>query len=80
MYFLFTKQALAIPHVLKGKNTLITAETGNGKTLAFLAPMIQQIAQKVRGMKDFPMNTPLGLIIVPGRELARQIYVSFSSD
>lgn len=73
-------QALAIPHVLEGKNTLITAETGNGKTLAFVAPMLQQIAQykNVYG-NNLPFNSPLGIIIVPGRELAEQIHAVASS-
>ncbi|XP_071542618.1 probable ATP-dependent RNA helicase DDX28 [Panulirus ornatus] len=67
-------QALAIPHVLEGKNTLIAAETGNGKTLAFIAPMLQQIYQRMKETgSDLPVNSPLGLVIVPGRELADQI-------
>lgn len=72
-------QALAIPHIMEGKNTLITAETGNGKTLAFLAPLLQQIENYKKLTRDFPMNTPLGLIIVPGRELAEQIHAVASA-
>ncbi|XP_068217275.1 probable ATP-dependent RNA helicase DDX28 [Palaemon carinicauda] len=72
-------QALAIPHIIEGKNTLITAETGNGKTLAFLAPLLQQIRKYKDLNKDLPMNTPLGLIIVPGRELAEQIHAVASA-
>ncbi|XP_042879794.1 probable ATP-dependent RNA helicase DDX28 [Penaeus japonicus] len=73
-------QSLAIPHVLEGKNTLIAAETGNGKTLAFLAPMLQQIAQHKKAFRDnYPVNSPLGLVIVPGRELAEQIQTVASS-
>ncbi|KAK4306468.1 hypothetical protein Pmani_021709 [Petrolisthes manimaculis] len=68
-------QALAIPHVLEGKNTFITAETGNGKTLAFLAPILQQIAKlKISMGSELPFNSPLGLVIVPSRELAEQIF------
>ncbi|KAK7080640.1 hypothetical protein SK128_003346 [Halocaridina rubra] len=66
-------QLLAIPHVLDGKNALITAETGNGKTLTFVAPMLQQIAKYKTSFNLLPFNSPLGLIIVPGRELAEQI-------
>lgn len=69
-------QSLAIPHVLDRKNTLITAETGNGKTLAFIAPMLQQIAEIKKVQSDPPMNSPRGLVIVPSKELATQIYVS----
>lgn len=67
-------QSLAIPHVLDGKNTLITAETGNGKTLAFIAPMLQQIAEKKKVQSELPMNSPRGLVMVPGKELAAQIH------
>ncbi|XP_027225026.2 probable ATP-dependent RNA helicase DDX28 [Penaeus vannamei] len=73
-------QTLAIPQVLEGNNTLIAAETGNGKTLAFVAPMLQQIAQRKKAFRDnYPMNSPLGLIVVPGRELAEQIQTIASS-
>uniref|UniRef100_A0A2S2NQZ6 RNA helicase n=1 Tax=Schizaphis graminum TaxID=13262 RepID=A0A2S2NQZ6_SCHGA len=67
-------QALGIPSILKGKNTLLAAETGCGKTLAYLTPIIQQILaykEKVKFNNQF--NSPLALVIVPGRELADQI-------
>lgn len=67
-------QSLAIPHVLEGKNTLISAETGNGKTLAFIGPMLQQIKERNAVLSELPMNSPLGLVIVPGKELAAQIH------
>lgn len=72
-------QSLAIPHVLEGKNTLICAETGNGKTLAFIGPMLQQIKERNAILSELPMNSPLGLVIAPGKELATQIHVSPSS-
>lgn len=71
-------QSLAIPHVLDGKNTLITSETGNGKTLSYIAPMLQQIAERKKVQPELPMNSPMGLVIVPGKELAAQIQVSSS--
>ncbi|KAL4141572.1 hypothetical protein QTP88_004191 [Uroleucon formosanum] len=67
-------QALGIPSILRGNNTLLAAETGCGKTLAYLAPIIQQILahkEKVKFKNQF--NSPLALVIVPGRELADQI-------
>lgn len=73
-------QSLAIPHLLEGKNALIAAETGNGKTLAFITPMLQQIRQRMKIFgTNLPMNSPLGLVIVPGRELAEQIHSVASS-
>jgi ATP-dependent RNA helicase RhlE len=36
-------QAAAIPHALEGKDVLATAQTGTGKTLAFLLPVIEHM-------------------------------------
>ena len=78
----FTKptniQHEAIPAMLEHPDcsTLIAAETGNGKTLAFLVPMLQHILRR-KEVEDeegpSPHNSPYGLIITPGRELADQI-------
>jgi ATP-dependent RNA helicase RhlE len=58
-------QAAAIPQALEGKDVLATAQTGTGKTLAFLIPVIEQLLQK---------DTPgiAALVLVPTRELAMQ--------
>ena len=39
-------QAAAIPPALEGKDVLATAQTGTGKTLAFLIPIVEQIVQR----------------------------------
>src|ERR1700704_5007852 len=39
-------QAAAIPEALLGKDVLATAQTGTGKTLAFLIPILEQFLQK----------------------------------
>ena len=54
-------QAAAIPQALAGKDVLATAQTGTGKTLAFLIPVIQQLLQQ---------NAPgiAALVLVPTRE------------
>jgi len=59
-------QAATIPQALAGKDVLATAQTGTGKTLAFLVPIIEQLLQQ---------NTPgiNALILVPTRELAMQV-------
>ena len=59
-------QAAAIPHAMEGKDVLATAQTGTGKTLAFLVPTIEKIAT---------INTPgvAALVLVPTRELAIQV-------
>jgi ATP-dependent RNA helicase RhlE len=65
-------QALAIPHQLAGHDVVITAQTGTGKTLAFLLPLLERLGKQ---------NNPAGvsaLILSPTRELAIQISESFS--
>jgi superfamily II DNA/RNA helicase len=60
-------QAQSIPLILKGNDLLASAQTGTGKTAAFLLPIIQKITeQKHDGYIK-------ALIIVPTRELAMQI-------
>lgn len=64
-----------IPQMLAGDHTLIAAETGCGKTLAYLVPIVQQILMRKSGRsgRDMLFNTPTALILTPGRELATQI-------
>ncbi|HEY7186317.1 MAG TPA: DEAD/DEAH box helicase [Vicinamibacterales bacterium] len=56
----------AIPPALAGKDLLACAQTGSGKTAAFLLPILQQLIEKKRG-------TIRALILTPTRELAAQI-------
>lgn len=60
-------QEQAIPIVLKGNDLIASAQTGTGKTAAFLLPIIQKI---INGKND---GSTKALIIVPTRELAMQI-------
>ncbi|MBN1920134.1 MAG: DEAD/DEAH box helicase [Anaerolineae bacterium] len=60
-------QAEAIPHVLKGRDVLGLAQTGTGKTAAFILPILQRLAQG-------PLNRMRALILAPTRELAEQIH------
>lgn len=59
-------QEQAIPLILNGKDLIGCAQTGTGKTAAFVIPMLQHIQQH-------PGNFIKALVIVPTRELARQI-------
>src|SRR5579864_2971878 len=59
-------QAEAIPAVLAGRDLIATAQTGTGKTAAFLLPILNQLI-------DLPRGTSQALIIAPTRELAQQI-------
>src|ERR1700693_992547 len=65
-------QAATIPKALEGKDVLATAQTGTGKTLAFLIPMIEQLLQQVRpGIA--------ALVLVPTRELAMQVVAQYDA-
>jgi len=58
-------QALAIPVITQGKNLIAEAQTGTGKTLAFILPALQMI--------DLEDDFISVLVIAPTRELAIQI-------
>ena len=62
-------QADAIPPGLEGKDVLACAQTGSGKTVAFLLPILNGLMQKPRTRP----GTTRALIITPTRELAAQI-------
>lgn len=59
-------QTQAIPHVMQGKDVLGLAQTGTGKTAAFVLPILNRLIDRPRGK-------PRALIIAPTRELAEQI-------
>jgi len=65
-------QAQAIPPALAGQDVVATAQTGTGKTLAFLLPMLEKLSAG-RGPGGIK-----GLILSPTRELAMQTYESFT--
>ena len=67
-------QKKAIKHVFKGNNCLIAAETGSGKTLSYLIPLIQNIyLEKEASRGNAYLNTPRAVVVTPGRELSEQI-------
>ena len=59
-------QEQAIPHILNGKDIIGCAQTGTGKTAAFLLPVIENVLRKGH-------DGLAALVIVPTRELAIQI-------
>ena len=66
-------QAAAIPPALEGRDVLATAQTGTGKTLSFLIPIIEML------LKLQDRNAAQALILLPTRELAMQVEVAFKS-
>ena len=67
----FPIQALTIRDALSGRDVCGKAKTGSGKTLAFGLPMLQRV-ESAAGAAAGP-RAPLGLVLVPTRELARQV-------
>ena len=65
-------QAQAIPAVLSGRDVLAGAQTGTGKTAAFVLPILQKLG-KADG------RTPRALVLTPTRELAAQVAESARS-
>ncbi len=61
-------QALAIPAILKGKDLIAVAQTGTGKTAAFLLPILNKLSTG-----QYPEDAINCVIMSPTRELAQQI-------
>nr|WP_072281402.1 DEAD/DEAH box helicase [Rappaport israeli] len=61
-------QAQAIPFALEGRDLLLSAQTGSGKTAAFVLPMLDRIIRE-----DNRTAKPRVLILTPTRELALQV-------
>jgi len=65
-------QARAIPRILKGRDIMGLAQTGTGKTAAFVLPILNRLVEKKYG-------SVRALIIAPTRELAEQIHQAIES-
>src|SRR5579872_621954 len=61
-------QTKSIPEILLGKDIVASAQTGTGKTAAFVLPALHQLAEAKKAS-----STPRVLILTPTRELATQI-------
>ena len=62
-------QAQSIPAALAGKDIMASAQTGSGKTAAFLLPSLQKIVKR----SEKPGKGPRVLVLTPTRELAAQV-------
>ncbi len=63
-------QEQAIPPALEGKDVIGTAQTGTGKTLAFLLPLIEMLRRE-------PLHQASALVLLPTRELAMQVHEQY---
>ncbi|KAG7397806.1 hypothetical protein PHYBOEH_000187 [Phytophthora boehmeriae] len=74
-------QEKSIPVILAGNDVLCAAQTGTGKTLAYLVPVVEQILRKEQarlkehktGPAEVVLGRPSALILLPSRELALQV-------
>ena len=62
-------QAQAVPAALAGRDLMASAQTGSGKTAAFLLPALQKMIRR----SDKPGKGPRVLVLTPTRELAMQV-------
>jgi ATP-dependent RNA helicase RhlE len=63
-------QERAIPPALEGRDVIGTADTGTGKTLAFLTPLIEAVSWE-------PARHTVALVLMPTRELAMQVHEQY---
>lgn len=66
-------QQKALPLIMDGRNCIVTAQTGTGKTLAYLLPVLHRLIEHPQQASVAPQ----ALILSPTRELAQQIYRTF---
>ncbi|KAL6294065.1 hypothetical protein ACE6H2_002207 [Prunus campanulata] len=67
-------QAMAFAPVVEGKTSIIADQSGSGKTLAYLAPVIQRLREEeLQGLSKPLSQSPRVVILVPTAELASQV-------
>ena len=66
-------QAALVPAALGGGDWIVASQTGSGKTMAFLLPIMQKIFVAQQAGKTNPANAPLAVVLCPTRELAQQV-------
>jgi superfamily II DNA/RNA helicase len=69
-------QELSMPKARRGKDLLVHAQTGTGKTAAFGLPILQQMLD---APKETVSSSPRALILTPTRELAEQLAAAIGS-
>lgn len=67
----FAVQSIGTPCLMSGRDLLVTAKTGSGKTLSYALPLIRHCLDQPRCGKG---EGPVGLVLVPTQELAAQVH------
>ena len=66
-------QSATYEAILSGEDTTIGAETGSGKTYAYLLPLVQSVLNQKQQMKGLSYEYCRAVILVPNKELAQQV-------
>lgn len=67
----FAVQSLAVPVLMSGRDLILSAKTGSGKTLGYLLPLVRHCMHQPRCAAG---EGPIGLVLVPTQELAVQVF------
>ena len=67
-------QMQVIPVALSGRDVIGIASTGSGKSISFIIPMIMFCLEQEKKLPFNEGEGPYGLVVVPSRELAQQLY------
>jgi len=68
-------QAMAFSPVIDGKSCIIADQSGSGKTLAYLVPVIQRLREEeLQGHSKSSPGCPRVIVLVPTAELASQVH------
>jgi len=72
-------QELSLPSLLDGQNAILQAETGSGKTLCYILPILNHLFPNLASKsQERSVHSPTGaLVLAPNKELCTQIYSFF---
>ncbi|ORZ12062.1 P-loop containing nucleoside triphosphate hydrolase protein [Lobosporangium transversale] len=70
-------QMQGLPVALSGRDMIGIAFTGSGKTLSFTLPLVMRALEEETKMPLAKGEGPIGMVVCPSRELARQTYEGF---
>lgn len=74
---LFPVQAQTLPFALEGRDVIVRARTGTGKTLGFVIPVVEYCVRNNAAARSPRTRLPLCLVMTPTRELAVQVEGEF---
>jgi ATP-dependent RNA helicase DDX18/HAS1 len=73
-------QAMAYGPILEGRSCVVADQSGSGKTLAYLCPIIQNLRnEEVQGLHKSSPRNPRVIVLTPTAELASQVCHLFNN-